>query len=172
MVGANSSGLVLSCIQASGDWRNAVAKVLSFMPRAGKVSLMIVEDDTNIRFLLDAAAQRSGLFDPIVALPDGQAAFEVLRNADPTHLPALIVTDLAMPRMTGLELLRAIKSDDRTKNIPVAIITSSDLPDDRDLALGAGACSFVSKPYGVEALTRALIGIRESCEATRVLNSA
>jgi CheY-like chemotaxis protein len=87
--------------------------------------------------------------------------------ADEAHLPDLIVTDLMMPHMTGLELVRAVKQNERMRTIPVAIITSSDTPSDRDVALSAGACSFVAKTFGVDALTRVLAGIRETCvEAT------
>ncbi len=113
------------------------------MPRSGKVALLIVEDDPNIRFLLEAAAHRCGSFEPITSAADGQAALEQLQSADSSALPALIVTDLSMPRLTGLELVRAVKSDERTRNIPIAIITSSDAPQHRDLVLAAGACSFV-----------------------------
>lgn len=133
------------------------------MPHSGKVSLLIVEDDANLRYLLETAARRAGLFEPVISAKDGQAALEILQASAGTELPAMIVTDLSMPRMTGLELLRALKSDLRTRSIPVAIITSSDLPNDRDLALEAGACSFVHKPYGLDALARALVAIRECC---------
>ena len=142
------------------------------MPRSGKVALLIVEDDTNIRYFLEIAAQRAELFDPIRSANDGQAALEILRASESSELPAIIVTDLSMPRMTGLELLRALKSDARTRNIPVAVITSSDVPHDRELALQAGACSFVPKPYGIDALTRVLIEIRESCGAIAAPSSA
>jgi CheY-like chemotaxis protein len=133
------------------------------MPHSGKVRLLIVEDDANIRFLLETAAQRSDRFEAITATVDGQAALDLLRASDASSLPSLIVSDLSMPRMTGLELLRRVKSDRRMRTIPVAIITSSDAPKDRDLALGAGACSFVHKPCGVDALTRALVTIVDSC---------
>lgn len=136
------------------------------MPRFGKLSLLIVEDDANVRFLLEAAARRAQVFDPIVVVNDGKAALERLQSTEGPDLPGLIATDLSMPRMTGLELLKAVKGDERLRHIPVAIITSSDLPHDRELALGAGACSFVHKPYGVDALVRALLGIRESCGET------
>lgn len=133
------------------------------MTPSGKVALMVVEDDDNIRFLIEAAAQRSGLFEPVVAAPDGQAALDQLHACDDTTLPHLIVSDLSMPRLTGLELVRDIKADERLRNIPVAILTSSDAPDDRERALAAGACSFIHKPYGIEALTNALVAIRMSC---------
>jgi CheY-like chemotaxis protein len=142
------------------------------MPRFGKISLLIVEDDANVRFLLEAAARRAELFDPIVVENDGQAAWERLQSTEGLDLPGLIATDLSMPHMTGLELLKAVKNDERLRHIPVAVITSSDLPKDRDLALASGACSFVHKPYGIDALVRALLGIRESCgEAAGTANA-
>jgi CheY-like chemotaxis protein len=96
----------------------------------------------------------------------------MLRASESSDLPAMIVTDLSMPRMTGLELLRALKSDARTRSIPVAVITSSNVPNDRELALQAGACSFVHKPFGIDALTRILIEIRESCGELAAPSSA
>jgi len=122
---------------------------------------MIVEDDVNLRFVFEAAARRAGIFEPIALAVDGQAALDALRASDAATLPALIVSDLSMPRMTGLDLLRAVKNDATLRTIPIAIITSSDNPNDRDLALAAGACSFVSKPYGIDALTKALLALRE-----------
>ena len=151
------------CIQATGDWRIGPAPLRYVMPRFGKLSLLMVEDDANVRFLLDVAARRAELFDPIVLVNDGRAALERLQSSDGPDLPGLIVTDLSMPRMSGLELLKAVKADERLRHIPVAIITSSDLINDRSLALAGGACSFVHKPYGVDALVRALTAIRESC---------
>lgn len=136
------------------------------MLHSGKLALMIVEDDANIRMLLENAATRSGLFEPIATACDGQMAWEALTAAEASSLPALIVTDLSMPRMTGLELVRAVKSDERMRGIPVAIVTSSDVPNDRELALSAGAFAFVAKPFGLEALTRTLVAIRESCGET------
>jgi CheY-like chemotaxis protein len=133
------------------------------MPASGKVSLLIVEDDARIRFLLETAAQRSGLFGPVTSAADGQDGLDQLQRSEQSMLPGMIVTDLSMPRMNGLEFLRAIKRDARMRHIPVGIITSSDLPDDRALALAAGACSFVQKPLGVEALVAALASIHDSC---------
>src|SRR5688572_28538104 len=126
------------------------------MPLPSKVRLLIVDDDANVRILLEAAARRSGLFDPIVVAGDGQTAFEILSVSETTDLPTLIVSDLSMPRMTGLELLRAVKADERLRHINVAIITSSNIPNDRELAMAAGACPFVHKPQGLESLVRAL----------------
>lgn len=134
------------------------------MTREGLISLLIAEDDPRIRYLLEVAAERAGGFESIVSVGDGEAALEVVHEKHPD----LIVSDLSMPRMTGIELIRAVKADPATRSIPIAIVTSSDLPHDRDDALAAGACMFEPKPYGLEALTKLLAQIRDTCREALV----
>ena len=133
------------------------------MPAEEKISLLIVEDDANIRYLLEMAALRSGEFDPIVTAEDGKAALDWLQLCEVSDFPALIATDLSMPRMTGLELVRALKSHPLLREIPVAVITSSDVPNDREDALAAGACAFVAKLHGPAAMLETLLGLRRGC---------
>lgn len=130
------------------------------MPEEEGISILIVEDDANIRYLLEMAAARAGGFEVVGALPDGQAALEWLKRRAMHELPHFVLTDLSMPRLTGLELLRAIKADERLRPIPVAMITSSNVPNDRSDALAAGACRFIEKPHGLEALTSVLRSLR------------
>lgn len=133
------------------------------MPQAEKRPLMIVEDDAITRILLETAAKRSGVFEPVTVAVDGRAALESLASRDPSHLPALIATDLSMPHMSGLELLRELKRDSHLRSIPVAIITSSDLAADREQTLAEGACAFVTKPCGVDAMIAVFTALRVSC---------
>lgn len=116
-----------------------------------------------MRYIIEAAAKRAGCFTRIASVGDGEAALRAIRGAAPAEYPDLIVSDLSMPRMTGLELIRALKADEATRSIPIAIITSSDEPHDRDDALAAGACRFEPKPHGLEALANLLAQIRTSC---------
>lgn len=132
------------------------------MSSTGKISLLIVEDDPNIRFLLETAAVRAGTFEPVFTAIDGQDALDRLKQASVGTLPTFIVTDLAMPRVTGLELVRALKADPVLRAIPIAMITSSNVPNDREDALAAGACAFIAKPQGLEALKNALLDLRRS----------
>ena len=136
------------------------------MPPPGKLPLLIVEDDANTRFLVKVAAERSGYFEPVTQAIDGQAALDALQSGDATQLPRLIITDLYMPRVTGLELLRALKRDPFLRSIPVAILTSSDAATDREQAMAEGAVSFVVKPYGVDALMNVLTTLRDTCDET------
>jgi CheY-like chemotaxis protein len=135
------------------------------VPPAESIPLLIVEDDANIRYLLEVAASRLGIYGPIKVAPDGEAALEALHACATEELPSLIVTDLSMPRVNGIDLLHGLKRDARLSAIPVAVITSSDIPNDRAMALAAGACAFVAKPHGLEALMRALLQLRSCVES-------
>lgn len=130
------------------------------MPGVERVSVLIVEDDANIRYLLETAAARAGGFEVVATLPDGQAALGWIKERAAHGLPDLVLTDLSMPRLTGLELLRALKADERFRHVPVAIITSSNVPNDRAESFAAGACDFIEKPHGLEALTKVFLGLR------------
>lgn len=152
------------------QWRRVSRLLHLLMTPEGKVSLLIAEDDPHIRYLFEAAAERSGCFGPIVVVEDGAAALEAVLHAAPGGRPDFIISDLSMPRMTGAALIRALKNDERTRSIPIAIITSSDLPNDRSEALAAGACAFEPKPTGLESLTRLLTTLRNSCCETVVSN--
>lgn len=140
------------------------------MTSEGKISLLIAEDDPQIRYLFEAAAERSGCFWPVTTAADGQTALDAVRGAAPGHHPEFIVSDLSMPRMTGIDLIRALKTDERTRHIPVAIVTSSNQPTDRDEALAAGAAAFEPKPYGLDALTQLLTTLRTTCVEAAVLH--
>ena len=133
------------------------------MPREGKISLLIAEDDPHIRYFMEIAATRTGHFESITLCADGEAALRAIRQAGAGGFPDLVLSDLSMPRMTGIELIRALKRDPVTRGIPVAIITSSDVPNDREDALAAGACIFEHKPAGLEALTALIDRIGHTC---------
>ncbi|MEY4938870.1 MAG: hypothetical protein RIQ93_605 [Verrucomicrobiota bacterium] len=124
-----------------------------------QISLLIVDDEASLRFLIAAAAERSGLFRPIATAVDGRAAYDWLVKCEAAEAPDLVVTDLSMPHMSGLELVRAMKNDLAMRDIPVAMMTSSDVPNDREDALAAGVCAFVTKPSRFDELVRALASI-------------
>jgi two-component system cell cycle response regulator DivK len=63
------------------------------------------------------------------------------------HLPQLVLMDVQLPRMSGLDATRALKADPRTSHIPIIVITSFALSGDREKAADAGADSYLAKPY-------------------------
>lgn len=105
--------------------------------------ILLVEDDEADVFLAERAFERSGVPARVETAGDGEKALARLRDGDK---PALIVTDLKMPRMNGVELLRALKDDPELSHIPAAVLTSSAEARDRDESLRLGAKAFLSKP--------------------------
>lgn len=116
------------------------------------VEILLVEDDEGDAKLTRRGLEKANLANALVHVTDGAAALEFIfgaaRSADAgvAHRPRLVLLDLKLPKVNGLEVLAAMKADPRTKTIPVVVMTSSD--QDRDLAecYKRGANSFVVKP--------------------------
>jgi two-component system response regulator len=110
--------------------------------------ILLVEDNPDdVMFTLRAFA-KNHIRNEIVVANDGEDALRKLFPADgghPLH-PALILLDIKLPKIDGLEVLRTIREDDRTRNLPVVVLTTSD--EERDIveSYRLGANSFVRKP--------------------------
>jgi CheY-like chemotaxis protein len=120
--------------------------------------LVVVEDDGNDGVLLRRAFRKSNLLNPLVFLPDGEVARDYLaghgdyadRAAHP--LPVLMLLDLKLPRMSGLELLEWMRDRPSLRSLPVVILTSSRESRDLERAYALGANSYLVKPVAFEAL--------------------
>jgi two-component system response regulator len=86
----------------------------------------------------------------------GKGSFE---TRDSRELPRLILLDLRMPHLNGIDVLRSLKADERTQAIPVVVMTSSSEPRDLDECYQLGANGYVAKPIGYIALTEAVARI-------------
>ena len=113
--------------------------------------ILIVEDDPNDAELITRALKKHNLANKLVLLKDGAEALDFLfGQGDFAQMddgkPRVILLDLKLPKVNGIEVLRKIKSEERTKKIPVVILTSS--REDRDLkdAYDLGVNSYVTKP--------------------------
>jgi CheY-like chemotaxis protein len=119
---------------------------------AGKLDILLVEDNQDDMDLALHALKREKLANSIFVARDGEEALDFLfcrgayaeRSFD--HPPKLVLLDLKLPKVDGMEVLKQIKSDLRTKTIPIVIMTSS--KEERDLVAGynLGANSFIQKP--------------------------
>jgi two-component system response regulator len=115
-------------------------------------TILLVEDNQDDEALTLRALARNNIGNEVVVVRDGQDAIDWLegtgshagRNA--TNVPALILLDLNLPKIDGLEVLRRLRANPRTAVVPVVILTSS--KEDRDRASGyfSGANSYVQKP--------------------------
>lgn len=113
--------------------------------------ILLVEDSPDDVELTRRALRKNNIQNPLVVVQDGAAALDYLfregEYADrPDDLPQLVLLDLQLPKVGGLEVLERIRSDERTELLPVVILTSS--AEERDLAQGyrLRANSYIRKP--------------------------
>jgi CheY-like chemotaxis protein len=115
-------------------------------------TILYAEDDRDDRLLAEMAHRDSGVINPLVFVGGGREALEYLRrtgrHADRVGAaqPAIVLLDLHMPGMGGLEILRTIKTDALLRRIPVMILTSSTSAEDIAACYDAGANSYSVKP--------------------------
>ncbi|MFH1014739.1 MAG: response regulator [Nitrospirota bacterium] len=105
-------------------------------------SILIVEDSTTTRSLIRAVIEELGDFN-IVEAPTGFDALKLL----PAQDFDLVVTDINMPDITGLELINFVKSNQRYSNIPLIIITTEKSEEDKKRGMALGATAYVTKPF-------------------------
>lgn len=114
----------------------------------GEPTILLVEDDPNRVVLTRHALEQSGFTNPVLVAKDGVEALELLFDAEgePGALPGLILLDLKLPRMDGFQVLDRVRADERTRNLPVVVLTSSSEDSDRQACYRRGANSYITKP--------------------------
>jgi two-component system response regulator len=109
--------------------------------------ILLVEDNPDDQALTLRALRKNNLANEVITAKDGTEALDYLfDSARTTGLPALVLLDLKLPKVDGLEVLRRIRGDERTRRLPVVVLTSS--KEDRDLteSYNLGVNSYVRKP--------------------------
>jgi two-component system, response regulator len=111
-------------------------------------SILLVEDNPDDEALTLRALKKNDIMNEVNVARDGAQALDFLFGSDRASeaLPGLILLDLKLPKVDGLEVLRRIRADKRTKVIPVVVLTSSMLEDDVLASYHCGANSYVRKP--------------------------
>jgi two-component system response regulator len=121
--------------------------------------ILIIDDDPNDIFMTKRALLKSGFNVEVEAATSGEAALEFLQKED--CLPSLILLDVKMPIMSGIETLRRIRADERLGNIRVVILTTSILESDKKEAYEAGANYFLNKAFDIGQLCADIKSILE-----------
>jgi two-component system, response regulator len=127
-----------------------------------EIELLIVEDNMNDAELTIRVLQKNKIANNITHLKDGASALDFLfgqgefAGRDTSFKPKVIILDLKMPKVDGLEVLQKIKADDLTKHIPVVVLTSSKESPDIEKAYALGANSYIVKPVEFEGFSRAI----------------
>ncbi len=117
-----------------------------------KKAILLVEDNPQDEMLILRALRRANLTNPVDVARDGQQALDYLfrqgdyASREGPDLPVVVLLDIGLPRLSGLEVLERLREDKRTVLLPVVILTSSDEEQDRLKSYQSGANSFVRKP--------------------------
>lgn len=114
--------------------------------------ILLVEDNSKDEALTLRALKRAGISNGVVVMRDGAEALDWLFrtgafvNRSATEVPTVVLLDLNLPKIGGLEVMKRIRAHNDTKRLPVVILTSSDEDEDRLRGYEAGANSYVRKP--------------------------
>jgi two-component system, response regulator len=125
-------------------------------------TILLVEDNPDDEELTLRALKKNHITNEVVVARDGAEALDYLfgtgayKGRDASTLPQVVLLDLKLPKLDGLEVLRRLRSDKRTKLLPVVILTSSNEEQDRMRGYDLGANSYVRKPVDFVQFTEAV----------------
>lgn len=130
-----------------------------------QVDILLVEDNPNDAELTIRALKKNNILNNILHLEDGEEVLHYIfgtgkyTERDTQEIPKVILLDLKMPKIDGLDVLKQLKSNEKTKVIPVILLTSS--KEDRDIMEGykLGVNSYIVKPVGFENFVKAVSDI-------------
>jgi len=135
------------------------------MSNENEVEILLVEDNPTDAELILRALKKSHLANQVLRVADGEEALDFLfaRGAFSArkieHTPKVVLLDLKLPKLDGLEVLKIIKGDARTKLIPVVILTSSKEEKDMIQSYESGANSYIVKPVDFDKFMEAVNGL-------------
>jgi DNA-binding response OmpR family regulator len=112
--------------------------------------ILVADDEVYIVHILEFSLNMEGY--EVISATSGE---EALRKAEKER-PDLVVLDVLMPGMTGHEVCRRLRLDERTRDIPIIFLTARDTLADRDFGLGLGANAYITKPFGPRRLIEAI----------------
>ena len=126
------------------------------------LEILLVEDNPNDAELAIRALQKRNLSNNLIHVEDGQAALDFLfgtgahEGRDTNHLPKVVMLDLKLPKVDGIEVLRRLRADPRTRFLPVVVLTSS--REERDVieTYKLGVNSYIVKPVEFENFSEAV----------------
>ena len=127
-----------------------------------EIEILLIEDNLNDADLTIRALKRNKFANKLVHLRDGAEALDfifatgIYSDRKMEDGPKVILLDLNMPKVSGMEVLERLKSDDRTKRIPVIVLTSSNVDPDIQTCYALGANSYVVKPVEFDKFMKAV----------------
>ena len=113
-------------------------------------TILLVEDNSDDQKMTLRALSKADTPPKVDVVQDGPAALDYFFGEETHPLPSLVLLDLKLPMLNGLEVLERLRADERTKKVPVVVLTSSDETPDIDKAYELGANSYICKPVEFE----------------------
>lgn len=128
---------------------------------AEALEILLAEDDEGHAFLVQRNLERAGIANRVIHVKDGQAALDYVHRrghyADrESGGPLLLVLDINMPRVDGVEVLSQIKSDESTAKLPVIMLTTTDDPREIERCYELGCNVYITKPVEYDAFVEAI----------------
>lgn len=130
-----------------------------------EIEIILVEDNPDDANLTIRAFKSRNLFNNLIHLKNGQEAIDYIFNGAEfdgkkfNDKPKVVLLDLKMPKVNGIEVLEKIKGDAKTKSIPVVILTSSAEDPDIKKCYDLGANSYITKPVGFENFSKTVVDL-------------
>jgi CheY-like chemotaxis protein len=129
-----------------------------------EVIILVAEDDAGHARLIEKNLTRAGLNNPVVRFDNGQAVLDFLfRRGSGLHrasdVPYLLLLDIRMPQVDGIEVLRQIKQDAELRKVPVIILTTTDDPREVERCHSIGCASYIVKPVDYNKFAEAITGL-------------
>ncbi|HVX86062.1 MAG TPA: response regulator [Phycisphaerae bacterium] len=128
------------------------------MANPQSVSIILIEDDDGHATLVERNLRRAGLANGFIRLKDGQEALDHFRAAQPCppSEPCVVLLDIKMPRVDGIEVLRQLKADPKTASLPVIMLTTTDDPREIERCYQLGCNVYITKPVEYDAFIEAI----------------
>jgi CheY-like chemotaxis protein len=125
---------------------------------AESVNIVVVEDDDGHATLIERNLRRAGLTNPVVRLRDGQEALDYFFSGEPNgpEIDSVLLLDINMPRVDGIDVLRRLKADQRTSRIPTIMLTTTDDPREIERCYQLGCNVYITKPVEYDAFMEAI----------------
>ncbi len=132
------------------------------MNNVNPVTIVLIDDDPGHSRLVEKNLRRSNIPNPIIKLSDGRQALDYLLGEgeysehNPLPSPILVLLDLNLPVLDGYQVLRRLKADERTRHIPIIILTSTDDPREVDRCYELGCNIYITKPVAYDKFSEAM----------------
>ena len=136
---------------------------------AKRLHILLVEDDPIHAMVIRHALEGHQLLRELTHVEHGEAAVDLLRQTPPARWPDLVLLDIRLPGIDGFDVLRTVRQDERSRPLPVVMVSTSDDPGDVTRSYALGANAFITKSPDYEDFSRRLTDVQDFWSQTAEL---